>query len=124
MIPGYGNVLSMALELFVQQTVAYYEYTGRDENIIGQYDSDYADPVNIMGSFQPVPRELYEKYGLYLQKIYYTFYTPNNVKDVKRDVSGDQIVFEGRRYQVESSNDWFSQDGWVGVLCVDIGPSS
>ena len=74
------------------------------------------------GSFQPVPRRVYEAYGLDLQKQYFTFYVPSNVFDISRDRSGDQITFRGFRYQCESNNDWFAEDGWKGVLCVMIGP--
>ena|ERR1700759_919569 len=120
MIPG-RNILNMAMSIIAKQTVNYYEDAGRTKNAIGNYVTSYDDAVQIVGSFQPVPRQLYYTYGLDLQRIYYTFYSSNNIQDVGRDVSGDQIGFNGRRYQVESSNDWFALDGWMGVLCVDIG---
>ena len=60
------------------------------------------------------------QYGLDLQKDYYTFYTSNDVLDIQRDVSGDQLIFNGKRYQVESNNDWYPMDGWKGIICVYI----
>ena len=119
-IPGM-NLLNMALTVIQRQTVQYYQYSGRSLNAVGQDVTTYLSPVDIVGSWQPVPRNLYMVYGLDLQKDYYTFYTSNNVLDVTRDVSGDQVAFKGRRYQVESENDWYQLDGWTGVLCVNLG---
>lgn len=120
MIPGQ-NLLNMALTLIAKQVVMYYQYASRSTNAVGQDITVYLDPVEMFGSFQAVPRKLYELYGLDLQKDYSTFYTSNNVLDITRDVSGDQLVYQGRRYQVESDNDWYAQDGWKGVLVVDLG---
>jgi hypothetical protein len=123
MIPG-SNLLNRALKIIAKQTVTYYKSLGRTLNDVGQDVTAYNEPVSIAGSLQPVSRVLYEKLGLDLQKTYYTFYTSNNVIDVGRNVSGDQFVFNGQRYQVESNNDWYAQDGWKGVLCVLIGAAS
>lgn len=117
MIPG-SNLLNIALTAIARQTIAYYQAIGRALNNVGQDVTTYALPVNIVGSFQPVPRTLYQQYGLDLQKSYYTFYTSNNLIDVARNVSGDQIIFNNQRFQCESNNDWYAIDGWKGVLCV------
>jgi hypothetical protein len=115
-VPG-SNLLKIALGVIKSQIIAYYLATGRTTNSVGQYVTTYADPQNIRGSFQAVPRNLYQAYGLDFQKNYYTFYTLNNIIDLQRDVSNDQIVFNGQRFQCESNNDWFAVDGWKGVLC-------
>lgn len=120
MIPGQ-NILNMALSVIAKQQVTYYRFAGRALNSIGQDITTYNSPIFVVGSWQPVPRTLYYQYGLDLQKDYFTFYTSNNVIDVGRDVSGDQIAFNGQRYQCESNNDWFQLDGWKGILCVHIG---
>jgi len=120
MIPG-ANILNMAFSLISKQVVNYYQYVSRSTNAVGQDVTVYAAAVSMAGSFQPVPRNLYQTYGLDLQKDYSTFYTSNNLLDITRDVSGDQIAYNGKRYQVQSGNDWFAQDGWKGVLCVNLG---
>ena len=119
-IPGQ-NLLKMSLTLIYRQVVTYYQYSGRSINSIGQDVTTYNTGVPITGSWQAVPRTLYMAYGLDFQKSYFTFYTSNNIFDVFRDVSGDQIAYNGQRYQCESNNAWFSEDGWKGVLCVHIG---
>jgi len=123
MIPG-ANILNMALQIIAKQTVQYYAFVSRALNAVGQDIATYAAVQNIVGSWQPVPRQVYVLYGLDLQKDYFTFYTSNNVLDVTRDVSGDQIAYRGRRYQVESNNDWYQLDGWKGILCVGLGASN
>ena len=120
MIPGQ-NLLNMAFRIIAKETVLYYKDLGRTLNSVGQDITEYAAGVPLSGSFQPVPRKLYELYGLDLQKDYYTFYVSAALLDVDRDISGDQIAFNGQRFQCESDNDWFAIDGWKGVLCVHIG---
>ena len=119
-IPGQ-NLLNMALTVIAKQTIQYYQYSSRSLNVIGQDVTLYLDVVNIVGSWQPVPRNLYMSYGLDLQKEYFTFYTSNNVLDIERDVSGDQVAFLGKLYQCQSNIDWYNLDGWKGILCVHIG---
>ena len=114
-IPG-SNLLDMALTIINGVYVDYYKFISRSLNVVGQDISTYDNPVSIYGSWQPVPRSLYEKYGLDLNKTYITFYTKNTIVDIQRGVSGDQIVFNGNRYQVESENEWTPIDGWTGVL--------
>lgn len=116
-VPG-SDLLSLAFDIITSQTVGYYNYLSRVANDAGQLVSTFDDPIDIDGSFQAVPRKLYEVYGLDFSKNYSTFYASENVLDVTRDVTGDQIVYRGARFQVLSANDWFKQDGWVGVLCV------
>jgi hypothetical protein len=119
MIPG-ANVLNMAFRAISTEIVTYFEDAGRVQNDIGQDITGYVTGINVRGSFQPVPRKLYEQLGLDLQKSYFNLYVPNNVIDVGRDVSGDQISFQGQRFQCESATEWFGIDGWVAVLCVMI----
>ena len=119
-IPGQ-NLLNMALRIIARQGITYYHDLGRTQNAVGQDITQYDEGRWMVGSWQPVPRQLYQVYGLDLQKDYFTFYTSNNILDITRDVSGDQLAFNGQRYQCESNNEWYAMDGWVGVLCVHIG---
>jgi len=119
MIPG-SNLLKTALGIIAPQSVTYYQFISRDQSAKGQWVATYADPVTVPGSFQPVPRQLYEQYGLDFSRSYFMFYTNTNVISTERDVSGDQLVFDGKQYQCESNNDWIAIDKWKGVLCVQV----
>lgn len=120
LVPG-SNLLAMALRVIAPQSVLYSRFVSRTANAAGKYVTTYADPVSLQGSFQAVPRNLYQQFGLDLQKNYNAFYASQNIIDVNRNVSGDQLTYQGRKYQCESITPWFFQDGWVGVLVVDIG---
>lgn len=119
-IPGQ-NLLAMALTMIAQQGVTYYQFNSRSLNDLGQQVTVYQPGNTIFGSWQPVPRTLYTQHGLDLQKDYYTFYSLNDILDLDRDITADQVAFNGQLFQVESDNDWFALDGWKGVLCVHIG---
>jgi len=121
LIPG-SNILKMALRVIAKQRVLYYEALDRPLNNVGQNVTSYAPAKKIIGSFQPVPRRLYEILGLDFQKSYFNLYTSNDLVDIQRDVSADQIQFQGVRYQCESATEWFAIDGWVAMLCIAIGP--
>lgn len=117
------NVLLTALEIQGNKPVAYYRDTGmRTTTRTGRDVTQFA-PMEIIedGYVVPVPRNLYVNLGLDLQKNYVTWFTPVAVIDLQRNFSGDQIVFSGRRYQLESETDWFDIDEWVPVICVSLG---
>lgn len=115
MIPG-SNLLLDALEIIDPSKVTYYKFLSRTVNDRGLFETEYDTAVNLYGSFQPVPRNMYEQYGLELEKIYALFYTKSNVISLARDKTGDKIVFASVQYQCEANNDWYAIDGWKGVL--------
>jgi hypothetical protein len=118
-IPGV-NLLALAQSVIGTQTVTYYRFTGRTNNTIGQFVSSFAEPVEIQGSFQPVSRQKYAEYGLDVTRNYAWFYSTTPIADVNRDRAGDQLVFDGKRFEVSGANDWSAIDGWNGVLVVQV----
>ena len=119
MIPG-SNLLTMALSVIAKQSFTYAAFVSRTLNANGIWTPSYATPVTVQGSAQPVPRELFDKYGLDFQKSYYVFYVPQSVIDVTRNVAGDQFVYLGMTFNAESKTDWFGVDGWVGVIAARV----
>lgn len=119
-VPG-SNILNQAFRLIAKSVVQYYEALDRPLNDVGQNVTEYTPAVPMPGSWQAVPRRLYETLGLDFQKSYFNFYTSNDVVDIGRDVSADQIEFQGRRFQCESATEWYGIDGWVVILCIDVG---
>lgn len=117
MVPG-SNLLKQALRIISRQTVIYYQYSGRTSNAIGNLVASYLPPQDITGSLQAVPRNVYQQYGLDFQSDYVTFYSDNNILDIKRDVSADVFQYNGNVFKCLSNNDWFAVDGWVGVLAI------
>ncbi len=118
-IPG-GNVLNLALSVIQKQALSYYAFNNRVLTDIGTYVTGFSSPVTVYGSFQPVPRNLYEQLGLDLQKNYSNIYISKGILDVDRDVSGDQFSFNSNTWQVLSRTDWFALDGWDAILCIQV----
>lgn len=117
-IPG-SNLLNSAFRVIASQQVKYYRFVSRDKNAAGVYIPSYAKPVGARGSVQPVPRTRYEAMGLDFQKNYVTIFVEKSVIDIARDVAGDLFVYNAVVYHAESKTNWFGQDSWVAVVCVE-----
>ena len=116
-VPG-SNLLKMAMGPISKQTVTHHAFLRRVQNENLEWVAQYKPAAVIQGSFQPMPRAQVIQNGLEMTSQYATFYTSKKVFEVQRDISGDQIVFEGARYQCLDANDWMGVDGWTGILCV------
>jgi hypothetical protein len=114
-----SNVLKAALRSIKPQSVGYVQYIGRSTNALGYDVAVYSPVVSIRGSFQAMPRRMFQSYGLDLNKEYANFFTPHPVRDVDRDSSGDMLHYAGYVWQILSVTDW-SVDGWKEALCVKI----
>lgn len=116
-IPGQ-NLYQQATQLIAKQAYTYYATTGRATDERGLQQTTYATGVDRFDSIQAVKRELYAELGLDWQKFYVHIFTSDTLAVVERDGSGDQIEYNGERYQCLSSTDWGFQDGWHEVLAV------
>lgn len=123
MIPG-ANILNMALTVIGKQTVTFHKFQSRTLQTNGQWINNYAQACQVVGSFQPVPRERYEALGLDWTRNYATFHTSEKLIDLQRDTGADRITFCGRAYNVEGKADWINIDGWNGVLLIETGPDN
>lgn len=118
-VPG-SNLLNMAFGLIGQQVVQWSSFLGLVTNAAGTKVPTWAAPIALGGSFQPVARTLYQQLGLDFNKSYANFYASADIMDVLRNKTGDRLAYAGRTYQVLSNNDWIAQDGWKGVLCIEV----
>jgi len=112
-----SNILSQALTAIRCEVIQYFAAASRTVNDVGEWLTTYNIPLTVYGSFQPVPKRLYEELGLDLAKSYYVFYSLQRIIDIKRDVSNDQLLYMGERFQCESNTGWYREDGWDAVLC-------
>lgn len=119
MIPG-SNLLAMALTAIAPAPVTYYQYSGRTLESTGNYSSTFASGVVLQCSVQAVDKSAYVAYGLDLQRQYITIYMRAGAVDLARDYSGDQVMWNTKRYQLVAESDWFAMDGWVGVRAVQL----
>ena len=120
MIPGI-NLLSLALSVMQPMTVSYYEFVSRTVNEIGYEVATYAEPIEIKGSLQALPRSEYEQLGLDLAREYVTFYASLDMQNSGRDRENDYLVWQGYRWDIVNVTAWHGIDGWSSVLAVKIG---
>jgi len=119
-IPG-SNLLKKAARVIRFQGVNYYKYGQRSQNPNRVWVTVFAQPVIIAMSVQRVPRNKYIELGLDLQRNYIDLFASLDLVDIQRDATGDQVVWGGRLYQIESQGTWFDQDGWAKATAVDVG---
>lgn len=121
-VPG-SNLLSMALGVIRPQLPQLRKWTGRALGPTGLFVDTYDEPVNVVGSFQPIDRRAYQQLGLDLSKNYSILYTSTPIQCVAPDVAGDLVEFGGKTHQAESEMDWKIQDGWGSYTFVEVVPN-
>jgi hypothetical protein len=119
-IPG-SNLFLRASKLISRNPINYWPYLSRVKNASRQWVSTFGPVQVIYASVQAVSRDTYVQLGLDFQRNYVTVFAAINVVDLVRDSSGDQFVFDGKIYQIESQNTWFLRDGWAECMAVEIG---
>lgn len=119
LVPG-SNILNMALSVIGKQSFQYLAFKERVTQPNGNDVATYNSPMILQGSIQPVQRTLYVQLGLDLQRNYINVYVSRDILDITRDVSGDQIIWNCKKWQCLSKTAWSAIDGWDQVLCVQI----
>ena len=115
------NVLRTSQTVIRTQTFIVRRFTGRTRNAIGNYVAEYADPVTVEGSVQPISRNLYKKMGLDFEKSYISILAVEEITDLARDRSGDQIIIDGQLFETIGQTDWQRSADWQRVVCVRVG---
>lgn len=121
-VPGI-NLLSIAFELIGTQNIKYRKAMGRTQNSQFQWIPNFSEFFDLEVSVQRVPRRQYVQYNLEFQRQYVSVFASYDMIDLERDTSGDQFIYNGRLYNLESQGTWFAQDGWAVCMAVDIGPA-
>lgn len=119
-VPG-SNLLRIAGKMIRFQRVQWRAWTGRTENHLGQWVSEYGPPVTIRGSWQPVSRERFARQGLEFARKYVNFYTSHPVRGVETNRGADLLDYRGWRYEVVNVEPWGAEDGWSHILAVRVG---
>ncbi|VFR32551.1 Phage protein [plant metagenome] len=122
MIPGI-NLLALAGGVIAMQTAQWRRFKSRAQNGRGLWVNEFDPDVPIRGSWQPVGESTIRDLGLDTSKRYFNLYTSNPIDNVQRGEAPDQIVYGGRLHDVVGHSDWYAQDGWRGIMCVDVGPA-
>lgn len=116
----FGNLHRIASRYIPQQTVLWYRFKARTPDERGHDQNTYFDPISIRGSWQSVDTQDIQSMGLDTSQVYRRFYTAHDISAVQRGTSPDLIIFKGKRYDVVGDADWYVQDGWKSVLCIEV----
>jgi hypothetical protein len=119
MLPG--NILARAFTLIPPIPIGWNQATSRVTNSIGLDVTAYAATQTIQASVQPMPRTLIQFLGLDVNKDYITVYANALLSDVARDISGDQLIYNGRIWQILSNTEWQPYAGFQGTMAVNVG---
>lgn len=119
MIPG-SNLLGLANTIISPLKVQYEKFIDKTTNSLGLDVDNFAPAIDIIGNFQPVPREKYEHLGLDFESNYAMWYGQTFMGTVTRGDTGDKITFAGELYSAIGDNDWIAVDGWSGVMFIEI----
>jgi hypothetical protein len=118
----FGNLLKLASSVIPQQSVEWVRFKERTLNDQGKYVIIYHPAVTVKGSWQAVDTKDVKELGFDTAKRYRMLYTSHNIKDVNRGAAPDYVVFAGTRHDVVGDADWYAQDGWKSLLCVEVTP--
>lgn len=123
-VPG-SNLLAQALAMIGPQSITYYQDAGRTTSAAGFDVTAYEEPITVSrASVQAVPLRNYASLGLDFKRKYVNVFACADIIGLDRDRSGDQVGYAGKRYDIEASTPWYGQDGWVEMLCIEVGPDA
>lgn len=115
------NLLGSASSVIGFQVLRWFSFEGRTQNERGHWESTYIDKGDIRGSWQPVDTTTIQNLGLDAKKQYHNFYSSSPINVFGRNESPDYFVIDSRKHEVIGGSEWYAQNGWRGILCVDVG---
>jgi hypothetical protein len=115
-----SNLLQKALRLIPGESFQYLKFLGEQANAMGIKVPTYATPITVFGSVQSPENSLYQQLGLDLDKNYKLFYGSTAIKGNETQPQPDKFIYEGKTFETVRNSDWFTYDGWCGVLAVEI----
>ncbi|QQO63701.1 MULTISPECIES: phage collar protein [Providencia] len=117
----FGNLHRIASRYIPQQTALWFRFKNREPDERGHDQNQYHEPVDIRGSWQAVDTQDAQSMGFDSNQVYRRFYTSHDIKGIQRGTSPDYLVFNGKKYDVMGNADWYEQDGWKSVICIEVG---
>ena len=116
----FENLQALASAVIPQQAVLHHRCIGNVTNDMGYNVPNYAAPVEITGSFQPMTAQDATKLGLDFRQVNATFYTSASVALAGKGTQPDRIEYGGKLYDVIGVTDFKAQDGWAQYILVAV----
>jgi hypothetical protein len=112
------NLLATAQTVIGKQSYQLRKYAGRVRNAAGYWVSSFSEPVDMLGSVQPIRATQYQAMGLDFKKAYIKIYDINLIESMTRDSNPDQVIYDGYLWSVAEDTPWSLSGGWNYVMCV------
>ena len=112
------NLLATAQTVIGKQDYQLRKYLSRARNAAGYWVSTFSDPIDMLGSVQPIRATQYQAMGLDFKKAYIKIYDINLIEAMTRSSNPDQVIYDGYLWSVAEDTAWFLSGGWNYVMCV------
>jgi hypothetical protein len=114
------NLLNLASRLIPTVTAQYRIFTGSVLNEAGIEINTYSEAITIKNAHvQPLKAEMYAQYELQPSQNAKVCYIPANVAGTVNKTSNDIIIFQGKRFNIFDTHDWYDYDGWNKLIIVE-----
>jgi hypothetical protein len=127
-----GRILDKALRIVQNDTFYYRVVESIETNDIGNSIAKYGEWIKSKGSVQPGltfsfnargvsnPAEIARSIGLDLSKNIRTVYSRAiKLSNISTRDMPDQIMYDGKVYNIWSVSDWYEHSGWQALICVE-----
>ena len=115
-----SNLLAQAHQLIPKQTISYSRWLSSDVNPNMLSADTFAPAIETTVKINAVKSGLIKKLGLDYKKNYVRLFSIPSVSGLSRISNGDQFVFDGKTFQVESQTGWFATAGWDSFVCIEV----
>lgn len=114
------NLLNLALRLIPPVTVQYRIFSGSAVNEFGISVNTYSEPITVKNAhIQPLKAEMYAQYALQDVRNVKVCYIPVNVIGQLDKSTNDIIIYNGRKYNIIDTHEWYNYDGWNKLVIVE-----
>lgn len=116
----FNNLLNAALSAIPTQKVFLKKAIGTTTSDDGYIVTEYAEPIEILGSMQAVQEIDIQSLGLTMNKRIMRLHTKEKINGAVENMASDLIIYDDKVYQVITPTNWQPQDGWNRIYLVEI----
>lgn len=114
------DLLALAMTVIPPEKIRLYKGGEMSVDEYGIERPEYAEAEEIKASVQAVNNQMYQTFGLDLQKNYKLVYASVKLAGINSQAVPDRVEYDGKYYDVVRETDWTTYNGWSGVLVVEV----
>lgn len=115
----FGNLLNIAMTVIPTQEVEWHKFKEQEVHPIYGARAVYEEPIIVKGSFQAADVKDVKEMGLDIARNYRALYASHRVENIQRGTMPDLLIYDGKKYTVVGDADWYAQDGWKSIVCIE-----